>query len=459
MNKPHLIEAAKFIEKCIALNEERDFSFRLPQVHLSVDNPLKIFVFESDFEGLAESEDGLHVLTISPYLKVVHFRENYDALHKHSYRGSITLGAFYDKDTVDASPENFLALQYSMMSMRHYFPEYGAEFNKLTKKPICIMYHDKCLDGLASAWVANKYFTQPVVYLQESSYAPGEEAAFEYDVRLVPVNYGDDLPEIEDGIDVVFVDFCPTSDQLKVLAANHCVLIIDHHETALKHVAEYTAFIKNLQAGEFESQQSVTFCINPEKCGATLAWENFFLDAPTLPALLHVEDRDLWNWKLENTLEYTSFLSGARTVEDFDAKLQVPYQEACAIGKPVADYKRTIYRDLANSHPLELGLTENICIGFIPCTPKFTSEVCDLLLELNPNVDVVCAYEINVVSNKAKLSFRSRKLNKGEKGYGAALSVSEGFNGGGHPSAAGAKIDADTFTHLVREYIKATKEK
>ncbi|MGL5013317.1 MAG: hypothetical protein ACRC6V_03380 [Bacteroidales bacterium] len=261
MRKPHLVEASKFIGKCIVLNEERDFSFRLRNVRISVDNPLKIFVFESDFEGLAESEDGLYVLTISPYLKVVHCRENYDALHKHSYHGNITLGAFYDKDTVDASSDNFLALQASLDALGQYFPEYGAEFNKLTKKPVCIMYHDKCVG------------------------------------------------------------------------------------------------------------------------------------------------------------------------------------------------------DLANSHPLEIVRSEDYCIGFIPCAPKFTSEVCDLLLLRNPNVDVICAYEINVVSNTAKLSFRSRKLNIGEKGYGVALWVAEGFNGSGHPSAAGAKLDTDTFTHLVRECIKSAKEK
>ena len=93
---------------------------------------------------------------------------------------------------------------------------------------------------------------------------------------------------IATGRDVYILDFSYKRDGLNLLCDQaHQVTLIDHHITAER---EFTG----LERDNF----SVFYDV--KKSGAVLAWEFFHQQAiPQL--LLHIQDQDIWQFKLDNT--------------------------------------------------------------------------------------------------------------------------------------------------------------
>lgn len=141
-------------------------------------------------------------------------------------------------------------------------------------KPI-IIYHGNCIDGFAAAWCFYKEF--------------GE--SFEYH----PGHYGEEPPDVS-GRDVVLVDFSYKKPIIQdLLAYAKSITIIDHHKSAiedLKDFKHYRFFT------EFDLEHS----------GAMLAWKHVFATREPPKLLKHIEDRDLWKFKLEHTREIIAAL-------------------------------------------------------------------------------------------------------------------------------------------------------
>ena len=67
------------------------------------------------------------------------------------------------------------------------------------------------------------------------------------------------------------------------------ILILDHHKTAAEDLLDLPA--------------NVTAKFDMGRSGAMLTWEHFFPGEAPPPLLLHIEDRDLWRFALQNTRE------------------------------------------------------------------------------------------------------------------------------------------------------------
>lgn len=134
-------------------------------------------------------------------------------------------------------------------------------------KPL-VIYHGNCADGFTSAWVANRYF--------------GGE------VDLHAGVYQTEPPDVTNR-DVYLVDFSykrPVLEAMRERARR--VVVLDHHKTA-------EADLRDLPGVE------TVFDMN--RSGATIAWGYWFGGTDAPPALLHVEDRDLWRFALPGTRE------------------------------------------------------------------------------------------------------------------------------------------------------------
>lgn len=130
---------------------------------------------------------------------------------------------------------------------------------------ICI-YHGNCADGFGAAWAVRK--------------ALG-------DIEFHPGKYGEVPPDVE-GKDVVMVDFSYKRPELLTMAEKaNTILIIDHHKTAAENLVDLP--------------HNVICKFDMEHSGAVLAWNYFFPEESPPPLLLHIEDRDLWRFSLENT--------------------------------------------------------------------------------------------------------------------------------------------------------------
>ncbi len=154
-------------------------------------------------------------------------------------------------------------------------------------KPLCI-YHGQCADGFAAAWAVRKA-------LPDAEFHPGV--------------YQDAPPDVTDR-DVIMVDFSykrPVINEMAVVAKS--ILILDHHKSAAEDLAglEPVPTPRGPVCGwRPDSGVYATFDMN--RSGAGIAWDHFH-GPDTRPALInHVEDRDLWRFKIDGTREIQAAL-------------------------------------------------------------------------------------------------------------------------------------------------------
>ena len=129
-----------------------------------------------------------------------------------------------------------------------------------------VLYHAGCDDGFGAAYA---------IWLK-----------YGYKAKYIPVQYGQDFPEVSPGETVFVVDFSYPRDILQDIA-NRCKLVVlDHHKTAMDDLAD-------LPFAHFDMNKS----------GAVLAWEYFHPNRPIPVLLKYVQDYDLWTKELINTEE------------------------------------------------------------------------------------------------------------------------------------------------------------
>ena len=169
------------------------------------------------------------------------------------------------------------------------------------RKTMCI-YHGNCADGFGAAWVVRK--------------ALGDQ------VEFVAGVYGQEPPEVE-GKDVIIVDFSYKYDVLvKMSWKAHSIIILDHHKSAAEDLKPFPPFHPGVRVDGRSADGSVSLgwesahelmlsqgapaiscCFDMNRSGAMLAWDHFFPGQEPPMLLRHIEDRDLWLFKLDGTRE------------------------------------------------------------------------------------------------------------------------------------------------------------
>lgn len=172
---------------------------------------------------------------------------------------------------------------------------------KQYKNPL-VIYHGNCADGFSAAWC--------FYHLQEE-----REVVYDFHAGT----YGENPLKLLDLYDreVYLVDFSyPREVMRQILEVAYHVTLIDHHKTAIEDLA-----------GLDKDYHNFTMYCDLERSGAMLAWD--FLnncvwdhvagEATTMTAshahylrpprlLEHIQDRDLWKFKLPHTREIQAFV-------------------------------------------------------------------------------------------------------------------------------------------------------
>lgn len=282
-----------------------------------------------------------------------------------------------------------------------------------------VLYHGDCYDGFGAAWATKK----------------GMEHRPEKDQDVyIPCIYGQPMPEIPDGEEVIIVDFSFPEAQLRALAArSFFVTILDHHKTA-------QADLQGLLDGkDLPENMSLTFDMNHS--GAYLAWADVSCDGSKFPTLLaYIEDRDLWRKKLPYTNEVNVFIqSWERTFENFDMldfilQTDSGLDDALEQGRAILRFKDQKVNEIAaQAVRLKVGEYENI--PAVNCTYNFGSDVANRLLELHADAPLA-AYWLYRKDGQWQWGLRSRQ--------GSDIDVSviaKSYGGGGHKHAAGFEGD------------------
>lgn len=140
-------------------------------------------------------------------------------------------------------------------------------------KPICI-YHGNCADGFGAAWVVRRWYKA----LQEP-----------YRAEFYAGIYQQQPPDVT-GREVIMVDFSYKRPVLLEMAAKaKSILIIDHHKTAADDLVDLPENVRTV----FDMGRS----------GAMLTWLHYFPSERPPRLLEHIEDRDLWQFRMPGTRE------------------------------------------------------------------------------------------------------------------------------------------------------------
>lgn len=144
-----------------------------------------------------------------------------------------------------------------------------------------VIYHGNCADGFSAAWCFwRKYGTG-------ADYVAGV--------------YQQDPPDVS-GRDVYLVDFSYKAAVVQdMLAHANSVTLIDHHKTAIEDLRQLKE--REVATNGYGMGDKFGWFCDLNRSGATLAWDYLFPSEPRPLLLGHIEDRDLWRFKLPNTRE------------------------------------------------------------------------------------------------------------------------------------------------------------
>ena len=264
--------------------------------------------------------------------------------------------------------------------------------------PLCID-HGSCADGFTAAWVVWTFYGDGHVDFQ-------------------PATHGDPPPAV-DGREVYLVDFAYPRPVIEAMARRATKLtVIDHHLSAaqdLESLIRHDGVID----GVFDL----------EKSGCRLTWEWFFKDRPPPPALLAVEDHDLWKFARPGTREIAVALTSYPYAFDtWDTLMAEDRLEALRQEGTTLDRKQQ--KDIAEiiaagRHTLTIaGHTVPACN--VPSV--WASDAGNLMAQGHPFA--ACFW---IDGEQIAFSLRSAP-----DGLDVA-EIAKRFGGGGHPHAAGFK--------------------
>ena len=291
-------------------------------------------------------------------------------------------------------------------------------------RPLCV-YHANCTDGLAAAWVVNKFF--------------GGE------VDLSPCSYGQLPPEVT-GRTVIIVDFSfPRETLLTLSGTAHRILVLDHHKTAALDlqprdgeivelpVQTWQEFLIQSEAIISSGESLPVFTVfDMERSGCGIAWDFFFPTVDRPPVIVHAEDRDLWRFRYAETKAFHAYLSSfPKSIEDFQAAIDVGHREITLIGSHLLRFSDALTRDITRA-TRRLIQFQGSSIPMANVPGQFASEAGHILSEGYPFS--LTYYDVD--------GFRNFSLRSPPEGADVS-EIAKQFGGGGHKHAAGFRLNFD----------------
>lgn len=189
-----------------------------------------------------------------------------------------------------------------------------------TKQKV-VFYHDDCVDGMTSAWVAWRHLKD------EAWYIPVQHSPDPH----VPWNVLDK--------DVYIVDFCFPVDVMRTIAVQaRSLVVLDHHKTAQEAMRQF--------AWEMKDIDHVYIKFDMERSGAGLTARYF--GEPDNWWVNYVEDRDLWRFKLDKSETINAFIQSVeRSIDKYESTYaSLDVEEAIVLGMGAQRYLDMYVREV-----------------------------------------------------------------------------------------------------------------
>jgi uncharacterized protein len=272
-------------------------------------------------------------------------------------------------------------------------------------KPL-VVYHGNCADGFSAAWCFWRKYGSGADYVA-GVYQQHPPCVTGRNVYLVDFSYKRAVVE-------------------QMLAEANRVTLIDHHKTAMEDLMS----LRSLDYGDrFE-----WFC-DLNRSGATLAWDYLFPgeDRPLL--LGHVEDRDLWRFKLAGTREIQALVfSYEYSFELWDRLMSADQVELLKMTAAGAAIERKHHKDVAElvavcKRRMVIG-GHDVPVASLPYT--MVSDAAHLMAQGEPFA--ACYWDT--------ADGRIFGLRSTDDGVDVS-DVAKLYGGGGHAKSAGFKVPRD----------------
>lgn len=268
---------------------------------------------------------------------------------------------------------------------------------------VCI-YHRRCWDGSAAAWVVKKF-------------APG--------AKFFASNYGEDPPPLFElmGKHLVIVDFAYPREILEMLEKETMsIMVLDHHETTRKE-------LEGLPFAKF----------NMNKSGAVMAWETFFPDKPTPLLVRYIEDYDLWRFDLPHSEEINAALHSYELSNEVLDKLEIMLEENPFLfaveGKAIIRYRDHLVETICD-RAIEMEIRGNNVLG-VDCPRELRDQVAGRLARGRL---FGVAFQTKTKNGSTERAYSLRVRDEDFEVH----KVAETFEGGGgHPGSAGFSLKLD----------------
>lgn len=261
---------------------------------------------------------------------------------------------------------------------------------------VCV-FHGNCIDGFGSATALHKAIP---------------DAEFHAGV------YNEPPPNVRDK-NVFLVDFSYRRDVIEqMLTEARSITIIDHHKSAIEDLA-------NLEHPRLQK------VFSDQHSGAVLTWMYFFPSEPVPQVLLHIEDRDLWKFKLPNTNEICATLYS----HDFDFDTWAPFYDDVNLliteGQALVRSRNKAIRQMLDNHDPEWVKIGGHLVPVMNVSPSIASEVAQGLARCGPHgfgavyhdTDGYRVFSLRSISPNVDVS-----------------KIAFAYGGGGHKAAAGFRI-------------------
>ncbi len=269
------------------------------------------------------------------------------------------------------------------------------------EKNVIIVYHAECPDGFGAAWAAWRKF--------------GDEADY------IPF-YPRDKPNDNLAGKIVYsVDFSFDIEETKSLVARtKSYTLIDHHISA-------EPLLSLVAQSSFDINHS----------GAVLAWHFFHPDEPVPALLKHIEDNDLWRFKIPFTKEIikaihlrkNDFMEWNKIAADLEnEKEKEKYINEGLILSKESD--RQIEKLVENAEEVVFEGYRALMVN----SPMHASAIGAALVRKMPPIGIIWSKR----KDKFLISLRS-------DGSANVATMAEKYGGGGHKSAAGFALTDEQF--------------
>ncbi len=277
----------------------------------------------------------------------------------------------------------------------------------MDNKDKVVIYHADCPDGFGAAWAAYQELGESVDYIGAFHHSPP------------PGGLGGKI--------IYFLDFSYQKDvMLEIKKIAKSLIIIDHHKTT----------IDTLEVAD-------DHLFDIDHSGAVLSWMYFHKNKPTPQILKYVEGVDLWRFELPLIREVNQYIR--IFAHDFavwnelarELESEQGFAKASEIGSLLEKKNKITVGKMANR-------AEEVVFEGYPClavnSTSNISEIGNKLSTTKPPISIIWFKD----KNKLSVSLRS-------DGSVDVSEIAKKYGGGGHASAAGFSVEADSILSFIKK--------